>query len=97
MMMMLNYVNLFVEYVIMSVPILSHKDNYFIFTHAITYIGGGEHRYVCIYLYVGTIRVSCCHANMYSCCLVVIYVYVMSGLIYYVPNGINIISRSVVC
>jgi len=50
-----------------------------------------------IYIYIGTIHLSCWHANMYSCCLVVTYVYAMSGAICYVPNGNNIINIGVVC
>ena len=42
MMMLYNDVNLFVEYVIMSVSILSLKDNYFIFNlSSYVFIGGG--------------------------------------------------------
>ena len=41
MMMMLNYVNLFVEYIIISVPILFNKDNYCTFIlSSYVFIGG---------------------------------------------------------
>jgi len=54
MMMMVEYVNLLVEYVIISVPILSHKDNYYLFiTIDHEFIdGGGGDLYVYIYMYV---------------------------------------------
>ena len=41
MMMMLDYVNLLVEFVIISVPILSHKDNYYTFIPSI-YVQNGD-------------------------------------------------------
>ena len=49
--MMLNYVNLFVEYMFMSMPILSHKDNYctFILSRYI-FIGSGGGGYIYIYI-----------------------------------------------
>ena len=96
MMMMLDYVNLRVEYVIMSVPILSHKDNYYHFIPSdYVYIGGGGDRYVCIYIYIyiGTIRFSCCHAIIFSLSLYICICHVVA--IYYVPNGNNIVSRGV--
>ena len=43
MMIMLDYVNLLVEFVIMSVAILSHKDNYYTFILS---------SYVFIYIYI---------------------------------------------
>ena len=93
MMMMLKCVNLSVEYVIMSVPILSHKDNYYIFIPSDYVYGmcGGGDRYVYLYIYMYLVYVYICiyilvqfvcHAGMllsvatmYSCCLVVIYMY----------------------
>ena len=43
MMMMFDYVNLLVESVIISVPILSHKDNEYIFIPIdYEFIGGGD-------------------------------------------------------
>ena len=73
MMMMLDYVNLLVEYVIMSVPILSHKDNYYHFIPSdYVFIGGGSDQYVCIFIYWynSFVMLSC-----YYICLVVIYMY----------------------
>ena len=54
MMMMLDYVNLLVEFVIMSVPILSDKDNYytFILTSHIFIGGGGGGGDIYIYIYI---------------------------------------------
>ena len=49
MMMMLDYVNLLVEFVIMSVSILSQKDNYYTFIlSSYVFIGGGCHWYIYI-------------------------------------------------
>jgi len=56
MMMMVEYVNLLVEYVIISVPILSHKDNYYLFItidHEFIDGGGGDlyiYIYICMYI-----------------------------------------------
>ena len=56
MMLMLDYVNLLVEYVIVSVPIPSHKDNYYIFIPIdcgfISGGGGGGDCYIYIYIYM---------------------------------------------
>ena len=53
MMVMVEYVNLLVEYVIISVSILFHKDNYYIFiTIDYEFIGGGGgDLYIYIYIY----------------------------------------------
>ena len=54
-MMMLDYVNLLVEFVIMSMPILSHKDNYYICIPSdCEFIGGGGD--ICIYIWVQFVR-----------------------------------------
>ena len=51
-MMLLDCVNLFVEFVIMSVPILSNKDNYYTFIlSSYIYIGGGGDIYIYIYIH----------------------------------------------
>ena len=74
---------------IMSVPILSHKDNYYIFIpNDYVFIGGGADRYIYIYIYISTIRLSCCHATMYSYCLVVIYMYILCRVQFILYNQI---------
>ena len=53
-MLMFDYVNLLVEFIIMSVSILSHKDNYYTFILS-SYVfigGGGGGQYICIYIYI---------------------------------------------
>ena len=59
MIMMLDYDNLLDEFVIISVPILSHKDNYYIFIPSdylvfIDPCSGGD-IYIYIFIYMGTI------------------------------------------
>ena len=55
MMMLLNYVNLFVECIIIPMPILSHKDNYCTFIlSSYVFIGGGGGGGD-IYVYINTI------------------------------------------
>ena len=51
---MLDYVNLLVEFVIISVPILSHKENYYIsISSNCEFIGGGGGGGDCyIYIYI---------------------------------------------
>ena len=75
MMMMLDFFNVLVEFVIMSMPNLSHKYNYYTFIPSTSiFIGGCGDIYIYINIYIGTIRLSCCQATMYSCCLVVIHI-----------------------
>ena len=53
MMMMLEYVNLLVEYDSKSVPTLPQKDNYYTFIpSSYVFIGGGGDRYIYIYIYI---------------------------------------------
>ena len=54
---MMSYdVNLLVEYVIMSVPILSPKDNQHTFIpSSYVFIGGAGDWYIYAYMYMGTI------------------------------------------
>ena len=52
MMMMLDYVKLLVEFVIMSVPILFNKNNYYTFIlSSYVFIGGRGDIYIYIYIY----------------------------------------------
>ena len=58
-------------------------------------MGGVGDRYIYIYtyIYIGTIRLSCYYVLLLPCRN--IYVYAMSGAVYYVPYGI--ISKGDVC
>ena len=82
MMMMLNYVN--------HMPIISQKDSYFIPSNYVTFGGGGD-QYVYIYIYIYIYwynlfgMLSCYYVLLLPCRNM--YVYVMSGAIYYVPYG----------
>ena len=52
-MMMLDYVNLLVEFVIMAMSILSHKDIYYtLILSSYVFIGGGGDIYSPIYIYI---------------------------------------------